>query len=85
MTISMLVWYVAIVRNIAPTLRVLFAQFIGRAVYKLTADDPVNVVVTSNRRCRQRKNYEYLIHDEVDERENDDDRNDFNRGGSGPS
>ena len=69
MTISMLVRYVAIVRNIAPTLRVLFAQFIGRAVCKLTADDPVNVAVTSNRRFRQRKNYEYLIHDEVDERE----------------
>ena len=68
---------VAIVRNIGQASHVLFAQFIGRAVRKLTADDPVNVVVISHRRFRQRMNYDNFMRDEVAEEENDDDQNDL--------
>ena len=70
---------VAIVRNIAQDSHVLFAQLIGRAVRKLTADDPVNVVVISHRRFKQKRNYEnfMLMRNEVAERENDDDQNDL--------
>ena len=68
---------VAIVRNIAPTSHVLFAQFIGRAVRKLTAYDPVNVAVISHRRFKQRRNYENFMREAVAEIENDDDQEDL--------
>ena len=68
---------VAIVRNIAPTSHVLFAQFIGRAVRKLTANDPVTVAVISHRRFKQRWNYENFMRGEVAESENDDDQEDL--------
>lgn len=68
---------VAILRKIAATSRVLFAQLIGRAVRKLHANDPVNVAVISHHRFRQRGNYENFMREEVAEIENDDDQNDL--------
>ena len=65
---------VAIVCNIAPTLHVLF---IGIAVHKVTAVDPVNVAVISHRRFEQRWNYDNFMHDKVAEGENDDDQEDL--------
>ena len=61
-----------IVRNIAPTSRVLFAQFVGRAVRKSHSNDPVSAQIVSHRCFNQRQNfntYEKLAEEEP----NDDD------------
>ena len=61
---------VAIVRNVAPTSHVLFAQFVGRAVRKLHANDPVTAVVVSHKKFKQKPNYDHF--DQVAEEENED-------------
>lgn len=48
----------AILRNVAPSSRVYFAQFVGRAVRKLHPDDPVKATVISHRVHNQRANYD---------------------------
>ena len=47
-----------IVRNIAPTSRVLFAQFVGRAVRKNSPTDPVSAQIVTHACFNQRQNYE---------------------------
>ena len=46
-----------IVRNIAPTSRVLFAQFVGRAVRKNHPNDPVPAQIVTHPYFNQRTNY----------------------------
>ena len=46
-----------IVRNIAPTSRVLFAQFVGRAVRKTSVDDPITAQIVTHMCFNQRVNY----------------------------
>jgi len=46
-----------IVRNIAPTSRVLFAQFVGRAVRKNNPSDPVPAQIVTNPYFNQLQNY----------------------------
>ena len=46
-----------IVRNIAPTSRVLFSQFVGRAVRKTSVDDPINAQIVTHVCFNQRVNY----------------------------
>ena len=46
-----------IVRNIAPTSRVLFSQFVGRAVRKTSANDPINAQIVTHACFNQRVNY----------------------------
>ncbi len=60
---------VAIVRNVAPESRVLFAQFVGRAVRKAHPADPVNTVVVSHGKYHQRVNFDQF--DQVAERDYD--------------
>ena len=48
----------AIVRNVGPSSRVLFAQFVGRAIRKAHPDDPVTTAIIAHKRHKQRKNYE---------------------------
>lgn len=48
---------VAIARNVQPSSRVLFTQFIGRAVRKVDAADPVKAVVVSHQCYHQRANF----------------------------
>ena len=47
-----------IVRNIAPTSRVLFAQFVGRAVRKTSPNDPVCAQIVTHKRFNQQQNFE---------------------------
>ena len=47
-----------IVRNIHPTSRVLFAQFVGRAVRKTSDNDPVRAQIVTHRRFNQQQNYD---------------------------
>lgn len=47
----------AILRNVAPSSRVYFAQFVGRAVRKLHPDDPVKATVISHQVHKQQLNY----------------------------
>ena len=49
---------VGIVRNVAPSSRVLFAQFIGRAVRKISPQDNTTAVVVAHSRFNQRENYD---------------------------
>ena len=49
---------VGIVRNVAPRSRVLFAQFVGRAVRKGRQDDPVTAVIVSHPEYHQRQNWD---------------------------
>ena len=65
---------VAIVRNVAPSSRVLFAQFIGRAVRKAHEDDPITTMVISHPNYNQRKNFEQF--DRITEIENVDEEDD---------
>ena len=61
-----------IFRNIAPTSRVLFAQFVGRAVRKSNLIDPVPAQIVTRKYFKQRQNfntYEKLAEEEP----NDDD------------
>ena len=64
---------VAIVRNVAPTSRVLFAQFIGRAVRKIDCNDPITAMVISHPVFDQRRNFEQF--DCIAEEENVDEEN----------
>ena len=47
-----------IVRNIAPTSRVLFAQFVGRAVRKNGPNDPVCAQIVTHECFKQLQNYD---------------------------
>ena len=48
---------VAIVRNVAAKSRVLFAQFVGRAVRKVRKEDPVEAMLVSHEYYDQGPNY----------------------------
>ena len=48
----------AIARNVHYSSRVLFAQFVGRAVRKYNDRDPVTTMIVSHRIYKQRRNYE---------------------------
>ena len=48
----------AIVRNVSPKTKVLFTQFVGRAVRKAHRNDPVRAVVMSRPSHNQRVNYD---------------------------
>ncbi len=65
---------VAIVRNVGIKSRVLFSQFVGRAVRKLK-DDPVVAVVISHERYKQRRNFELFMKPEILDDENEDEEN----------
>ena len=49
---------VAIVRKVSPESKVLFTQFVGRAVRKASRDDPVDAVIVSHPIYEQRRNFE---------------------------
>ena len=49
---------VGIARNVSLSSKVLFAQFVGRAVRKLHPDDPVTATIISHPKYKQRRNYE---------------------------
>lgn len=61
---------VAIVRNIAQQSKVLFTQFVGRAVRKFGQDDPVTAMIVSHEMFKQRGNFEQF--DKVAEDDNID-------------
>ena len=49
---------VAIVRKVAPQSKVLFSQFVGRAVRKAHREDPVTAMIVSHEMFQQRANFE---------------------------
>ena len=49
-----------IVRNVRPESKVLFTQFVGRAVRKLDQYDPVTAIVVSHRFYNQHGNYDHF-------------------------
>ena len=59
-----------IVRKVARESKVLFTQFVGRAVRKLDQDDPVTTMVVSHKFYNQRENYDQF--DKVTDFENID-------------
>ena len=61
---------VAIVRNITPSSKVFFTQFVGRAVRKKHTEDPVTAMIISHKCYNQRDNYEQF--DRVTEEDNED-------------
>lgn len=64
-----------IVRNVAPTSTVLFAQFVGRAVRKVRPEDPVNVHIVTHQRFNQRANFqafEQMASEDPDEEEEEE-------------
>ena len=61
---------VAIVRNVAKRSKVLFTQFVGRAVRKAHRDDPVTAMIVSHEIFNQKGNFEQF--DKVTEEENVD-------------
>ena len=63
-----------IVRNIAPTSRVLFAQFVGRAVRKSSNDDPVRAQIVTHEHFDQLQNFDKLADDDY---EYDDDEDEY--------
>ena len=63
---------VAIVRNLAPQSKVLFAQFVGRAVRKIDSIDSVTAMIVSHVLFEQKKNFDNF--DEVTEEENSDEQ-----------
>lgn len=63
---------VGIARKVAPTSKVLFSQFVGRAVRKLHPNDPVTATVVSHIQYQQRENFNN--YDQVTDRENDDEK-----------
>ena len=65
----------AIVRNVALSSRVLFAQFVGRAVRKFHSEDNVTTMVVSHEYYKQRENFEQF--DEVPDDDNVDDDDDI--------
>jgi superfamily II DNA or RNA helicase len=56
-----------ILRNIQHTSAVLFTQFVGRAVRKTYADDPVVCTIISAPKHSQRSNYEAFINPKIAE------------------
>ena len=60
-----------IVRNVARSSHVLFAQFVGRSVRKLSANDPVTAVVISHEFHDQKPNYDRLENLAEDDPEDD--------------
>ena len=62
-----------IVRNIQPTSRVLFAQFVGRAVRKNSRNDPVSAQIVTHVSFNQRQNYETFEELAEDDPVGDDD------------
>ena len=60
-----------IVRKVARESKVLFTQFVGRAVRKLDNNDPVTTVIVSHKFYNQRENYDQFDkvtdHDNIDE------------------
>ena len=62
----------AIVRNVSPQSKVLFAQFVGRAVRKFDRTDPVTTMIVSHEAFKQRKNFDQFDH--VTEEENIDEQ-----------
>ena len=62
---------VAIARNVATQSKVLFTQFVGRAVRKNNINDCVTAMIVSHSDFRQRVNYDTF--DKVAEQENIDD------------
>ena len=48
---------VAIVRNVSSKSRVLFSQFVGRAIRKAHPDDPVTTAIIAHKRHKQEDNY----------------------------
>ena len=66
---------VAIIRNVGKKSRVLFTQFVGRAVRKLYKDDPVDAVVISHQRYKQEDNFKLFMEPQILDEENiDEDR-----------
>ena len=67
----------AIARNVAPSSRVLFAQFVGRAVRKFDSEDNVTTMVVSHENFNQKVNFEQFDQvpddDNVDDDDDDDD------------
>ncbi len=66
---------VAIARNVLPTSRVLFTQFVGRAVRKLSRDDPVTANVISHPIYAQGRNFSLFdraAEEDADPRDEDD-------------
>ena len=49
---------VAIVRNVSLKSRVLFAQFVGRAIRKAHPNDPVTAAIIAHKRHKQKNNYD---------------------------
>ena len=67
---------VAIVRNVARRSKVLFTQFVGRAVRKFRSDDPVTAMIISHEMFNQRVNFDQF--DKVTDEENSDHEYDYN-------
>ena len=67
----------AIARNVAPSSRVLFAQFVGRAVRKFDSNDNVTTMVVSHKIFNQKVNFDQFDQlpddDNVDDDDDDDD------------
>lgn len=61
---------VAIVRNVARQSKVLFTQFVGRAIRKVRPDDPVTAMIISHPIFNQRQNFEQF--DQITDEENID-------------
>ena len=61
---------VAIARNVATKSKVLFTQFVGRAVRKAHEHDPLTAMIVSHPKYKQKVNFDQF--DEVTEEENDD-------------
>lgn len=61
---------VAIVRNVARQSKVLFTQFVGRAVRKVRPDDPVTAMIISHEIFNQRPNFDQF--DTITEEDNID-------------
>lgn len=61
---------VGIVRNVARSSKVLFHQFVGRAVRKVHRDDPITAVIVSHPMFDQRPNFEQF--DQVTDVDNED-------------
>ena len=61
---------VAIVRNVARQSKVLFTQFVGRAVRKVRPNDPVTAMIISHQKFNQRVNFDQF--DTVTDEENSD-------------
>jgi len=61
---------VGIVRNVARSSKVLFHQFVGRALRKVYQDDPITAAIVSHPMFDQRPNFEQF--DQVTDMDNED-------------